>query len=158
MMSNRVYPLHMSSWHSHAHSSTHRMRLSPGTLRDPIIGASLSEPHTSVTALRTRVYLCAYACLDRPLTGNFKWAHSNISRRSISRYRKSMWRPVEGYCQSAASWTRSEDDWSWSTRGTGLCFYRRRQAAHRRCKFNMDGCWLLRNQRCKAYSMHVKPR
>ena len=44
---------------------------------DGIIGASLSEPHTSVTALRMRV--CIYACLDRPLTVNFKSAHSNIS-------------------------------------------------------------------------------
>ena len=40
------------------------------------------EPHTSVTALRTCVciYLSIYACLDRPLTINFKSAHSNISR------------------------------------------------------------------------------
>ena len=39
-----------------------------------VIGASLSEPHTSVTSLRTRVciYLCLLACLDRPLTGYFK--------------------------------------------------------------------------------------
>jgi len=43
-----------------------------------IFGASLSEPHTSVTSLRTRVciYLCLLACLlaclDRPLTGYFK--------------------------------------------------------------------------------------
>ena len=43
-----------------------------------IIGASLSEPHTSVTALRTRV--CIQLCLDRPLTRNFKSADSNISR------------------------------------------------------------------------------
>ena len=35
-----------------------------------IIGASLSEPHTSVTALRTRV--CMLVRLDRPLTVNFK--------------------------------------------------------------------------------------
>ena len=34
------------------------------------IGASLSKPHTSVTALRTRV--CMLVCLDRPLTVNFK--------------------------------------------------------------------------------------
>ena len=33
-----------------------------------IIGASLSEPHTSVAALRTRVYLCLLACLLRPTT------------------------------------------------------------------------------------------
>ena len=41
-------------------------------------GASLSKPHTSVTALRMRV--CMLVCLDRLLTVNFKWAHSNISR------------------------------------------------------------------------------
>ena len=37
-----------------------------------IFGASLSEPHTSVTALHTCVciYLSIYACLDRPLTEN----------------------------------------------------------------------------------------
>ena len=35
-----------------------------------LIGASLSEPHTSVTSLRTCV--CMFACLDRPLTVNFK--------------------------------------------------------------------------------------
>ena len=29
---------------------------------------SLSEPHTSVTALSTCVYLAIFACLDRPLT------------------------------------------------------------------------------------------
>ena len=45
-----------------------------------LFGASLNEPHTSVTALRTRVYISVYACLDRPLTVNFKSAHSNISR------------------------------------------------------------------------------
>ena len=41
---------------------------------ETVIGASLSEPHTSVTSLRTRVciYLCLLACLDQPLTGNFK--------------------------------------------------------------------------------------
>ena len=35
-----------------------------------LIGASLSKPHTSMTALRTCV--CMLACLDRPLTENFK--------------------------------------------------------------------------------------
>ena len=65
------------------------------------IGASLSEPHTSVTALHTFVciYACLLACLDRPLTVNFEWAHSNISQKSIS---WSTWRPGESYCQSAA--------------------------------------------------------
>ena len=37
-----------------------------------LIGASLSEPHTSVTALRTSVSI--YPTMDRPLTGNFKSA------------------------------------------------------------------------------------
>ena len=46
-----------------------------------VIGASLSEPHTSGTAFRKCVNV--RACL-RPYTVNFKWAHSNISRRSIS--------------------------------------------------------------------------
>jgi len=42
-------------------------------IQQTIIGASLSEPHTSVTSLRTRVciYACLLACLDGPLTGNF---------------------------------------------------------------------------------------
>ena len=47
-------------------------------VRGYIIGASLSEPHTSVTALRTCVSI--YLSMDRPLTINFKSAHSNISR------------------------------------------------------------------------------
>ena len=37
-----------------------------------IFGASLSEPHTSMTALRT--------CVCRPHTGNFKSVDSNISQ------------------------------------------------------------------------------
>ena len=47
-----------------------------------LIGTSLREPHTSVTALCTCVciYACLLVCLDWPLTVNFKWAHSNISR------------------------------------------------------------------------------
>ena len=47
-----------------------------------VVGASLSEPHTSVTALHTRVsiYLSIYLSMDWPLTINFKLVHSNISR------------------------------------------------------------------------------
>ena len=37
-----------------------------------VIGASLSKPHTSVTALRMCV--SDYLTMDRPLTGNFKSA------------------------------------------------------------------------------------
>ena len=93
----------------------------------PLLGQAWASP--------TLAWLhCARMCIsmDWPLTINFKWAHSNISQRSIS---WSMWRP----CQSAALGTRSDDDRSWSMRSTGLCFYRRPQAAHRRYKFNMDG-------------------
>ena len=41
-----------------------------------VIRASLSKPHTSVTALRTRVSirLSVRLSMDRPLTGNFKSA------------------------------------------------------------------------------------
>ena len=53
-----------------------------------LIGASLSEPHTSVTALRTCVYIYQTICLSMlvwtdHLTINFKSAHSNILRREI---------------------------------------------------------------------------
>ena len=61
-----------------------------------VIGVSLSEPHTSVTALRTCVYMFAslLACLDQPLTINFKWAHSNISLGLISFHAcEGQWRP-----------------------------------------------------------------
>ena len=37
--------------------------------------------------------------------------------------------------------TRSEDDWSWSTRGTGFYLYQRRPAAHRQYKFSV--LWTL---------------
>ena len=45
-----------------------------GTLWYIMIGASLSEPHTSVTSLHTCVCMlaCLLACLDRPLTENLK--------------------------------------------------------------------------------------
>ena len=46
------------------------------------IGSSLSKPHTSGSALRKCVYVLA--CL-RPYTINFKWAHSNTSRRLMIR-------------------------------------------------------------------------
>ena len=58
-----------------------------------VIGASLSEPHTSMTALLTCV--CIRLSMNRPLTVNFKWAHIQIFHED--RYRAwSMWRPVEG--------------------------------------------------------------
>jgi len=41
-----------------------------------LIGVSLSEPHTSVTGLRTRVSIClsVYLSMNWPLIGNFKSA------------------------------------------------------------------------------------
>ena len=58
-----------------------------------LIGASLTEPHTSVTALCTHVCICPsiYTCLDGPLTVNFKSAHSNISR-GLNKPWKRAWR------------------------------------------------------------------
>ena len=50
------------------------------------------------------VYVCLLAWpFDGPLTVNFKWAHSNISRRSIAMKHV---KPVEGYCQSVAPRTK----------------------------------------------------
>ena len=49
-----------------------------------LVGASLSEPHTSVTALRTCVcmYVCMSVCL-RPYTENFKRACLNFNITKI---------------------------------------------------------------------------
>ena len=51
--------------------------------RRSIIGPSLSEPHTSETALHTFVYISMLVCLW-PYTVKFKWVHLylNIWRRS----------------------------------------------------------------------------
>ena len=46
------------------------------------IGASMSEPHTSGSAMCTCVYTYVLVCW-RLYTVNYKWAHSNISLRSI---------------------------------------------------------------------------
>ena len=56
------------------------------------LGQAWANPHITMTALS----MCVYACLDRPLTINFKWAHSNIYK---DRY------PVlvESNCWNAAS-------------------------------------------------------
>ena len=71
---------------------------------------------------------CLLACLDQPLTVNFKWAHSNISRRSIS---WSMWRPVESECSVGdPERRRLKLKHAWQL-NSDLCLYRRQQAAHR---------------------------
>ena len=89
-----------SYWIVEAKFGNHALELD--SILSLFIGASLSEPHTSVTALRTSACMLVrlYACLNRPLTVNFKSAHSNISR----------WlnvHSVKGYCQTAGSaWKR----------------------------------------------------
>ena len=71
-----------------------------------IIGASLSKPHTSVTALRMRVSV--YLAMDRPLTCtvNFKWANSNISRTSKSCMKHCHW--CEGWRRATVRAQRRE--------------------------------------------------
>ena len=81
------------------------------TIHNGVIGVSLSDPHTSETALCMCVSI--YTCLQ-PYTVTFKWGHSNILWRSIS-WSICIWRPMEGYCQSGMSATQSKDDWSQST-------------------------------------------
>ena len=61
----------------------------------PIIGVSLSEPHTSVTALRTRV--CMYGSMDHT------YAFEYFTKIDIVKH-------VKGYCHSAVLGTRSEDN------------------------------------------------
>ena len=107
------------------------------------IGANLSEPHTSMTPLS--VYLARYAFLDWSL--NVKL----ISNERIHKDRScmnawSMWRLVEGYCQSALSVTQYEDDWSWTTHGS-LCmlFYKLSQL------WSMTG---ISQQTVLTHSMH----
>ena len=82
-----------------------------------VIGASLSEPHTSVTALCTHV--CMLVCLDRPLIINFKWPHLNISR----------WLTWQ-MCTSAKPWERA---WRAMARMQGR---REREQVRRRFKLN----------------------
>ena len=72
-----------------------------------VIGASLSEPHTSVSSLHTRV--CMFACL-LAWTNHLswiKWVRSNISWRSTS----SSWSMWRSDCQSAASATGATTSW-----------------------------------------------
>ena len=73
-----------------------------------IIGASLSEPHTSVTALAEVV--CMYVCLG-PYTVNFKWAYLNISWKPFCmRYTQPAVASVKGHCQSAVPVWRNPEE------------------------------------------------
>ena len=63
--------------------------LHPCTLR---VGATLSEPHTSKTALCT--CMCMLACLLaslQPHTVNFKWARSNLNINKIELVHPESW-------------------------------------------------------------------
>ena len=66
------FPRHNSQKYAHPLLRSH-LSLSPmGVFLPTIIGASLSEPHTSVTALQDAcvcMYVCMYVCL-RPYTEN----------------------------------------------------------------------------------------
>ena len=68
-------PLAVLGWLGHGDCMHNHARLgeSGDMLPLEIIGASLTKPHTSVTALHMWVciYACLFACLDRPLTVNF---------------------------------------------------------------------------------------
>ena len=79
-----------------------------------VIGASLSEPNTSGTALHKCVCICA--CLW-PYIVNFKRAFKYFSKILCPHAR---WRTMQGYCQSAASASQSEDGSSWSMHGSLL--------------------------------------
>ena len=67
-------------------------RARPGQLRSgarAIIGATLSEPHTSVTALQDTcvcLSVCLSVCLRtyvRPYTENFNWTNGNEGTRTF---------------------------------------------------------------------------
>ena len=73
-----------------------------------IIGASLSEPHTSVTALRTCVYM--FVCLLTWTDHLPKILNERIQIFHEDRYREASEGQWRSDCQSAASATRSEDD------------------------------------------------
>ena len=102
------------------------------------IGASLSEPHTSGTALRTCVCMsvCLQVCL-RPYTVNSKY----LTKSSCI---------GEGYSQSAALVTWSEDNWSWSTHSTLIVVCTatnlQQQAAHNGVNYG----WCLKSLRVKS--------
>ena len=56
------------------------------------------------------MFACLLACLDQPLTVNFKWAHSNISQRSWWRLIR-----VKGYCLTVALvWKRPGVKMTWA--------------------------------------------
>ena len=112
----------------------------PGEHCSAFIGPSLSEPHTSVTALTMCVCMCMLVWTDHLLEISKK--HSNVSRRSIS---------CAGREQlSESSATRREDDWSWSMQVAcvlvmmlNLLQLRSRGSAHdflSPCMYNLSSC------------------
>ena len=88
-----------------------------------VIRVSLSEPHTSVTTLRMCVYLSMFACLDQPLTVNFKWAHLNTSWRS----RREAGDDVRVQCRRPGVKTTEVEA---CVATSGLCFYQPSMPGH----------------------------
>jgi len=102
-----------------------------------MIGASLSEPHTSVTALRTCV--CMYVCMSvctvcRPYTENFKWARWNFN---ITKIELDVW----CLCSLKARVQRRLLGVELTEVEVHMATYSRRQVAHRQYKFDHDGSW-----------------
>ena len=102
-----------------------------------VIGASLSEPHTSMTAFAEVV--CMSVGL-RPYTINFKWVHVNISwRLNVA---SCMWWWVQpAVCQWRASaraqhWREGSprNEYNVNARMAAADHDRQGQAAHRQCK------------------------
>ena len=92
-----------------------------------LIGTSLSEPHTSVPALRTHVCMlvCLFVCLDRPLIVKFKWVHSNYFTMMECPHRHIL------------QWTTEQKPWKWAWKGTArLQGCREREQEWRRFKPN----------------------
>ena len=92
-----------------------------------LVGASLSELHTSVTALH--MWVCMLVCLDRPLTVNFKWAHSNIWQwwnvhadlyfsKQLSKSPENEYERLLPDCRVAVKESKSEDNLSWMRIGS----------------------------------------
>ena len=104
-------------------------------VHEAIIGTSLSGPHTSVTAFH--ICVCLFACLLAclwPYTANFKWAHSDISRRHRERSRIALpqahcwWRATgRAKCQR-----KRNPEWRWCNTCMATVDHDRwGQAAHR---------------------------
>ena len=64
--------------------------------------------------------VCLFVCLDWPLTVNFKWAHSNISRLNVhvrrcvlQLSRENSWEGLLPECRVSTKESKSKDNLSW---------------------------------------------